>query len=178
MGKIKNHRSVKYFSAITFSDESLLPEVFDKLTTIFGEIESKSDVFKFSLFTDYYKSEMGEELDKQFISFSDLALPDKLPEFKAATNILEQNFLTNSRRQVNIDPGYLTEAKIVLATTKDYSHRLYLQDGIFGDLHLYFENGSFNPQIWTYPDYKQPISLSFFNKLRIRYRKQLGELLY
>ncbi|MEJ2544816.1 MAG: DUF4416 family protein [Calditrichaceae bacterium] len=132
-------------------------------------------MYLFDQFTDYYTPEMGENLSKMFVSFTKLNEPDHLIHYKVQSNHLEEEFLLNGQRQVNIDPGYLTEAKLVLATTKDYSHRLYLGMGIFGDLHMYFENGTFKKQFWTYPDYQQPLAINFFNELRVRYREQMVE---
>ena len=119
---------------------------------------------------------MGDNLQKQFIAFTKLQDPDFLIQHKIQSNHLEDEFLINRQRQVNIDPGYLTEAKMILATTKDYSHRIYLGKGIFGDLHLYFENGSFKKQFWTYPDYQQPLAINYFNELRDRYREQIVDI--
>ena len=150
--------------------------ILDKIVSIFGEIEVKSDIYNFSEFTDYYAVEMGDNLKKLFISFVKLLEPDFLIQHKIQSNHLEEDFLINEQRQVNIDPGYLTEAKIVLATTKDYSHRIYVGKGIFGDLHLYFENGSYRKQHWTYPDYQQLLAINFFNDLRKRYREQMIDI--
>lgn len=109
------------------------------------------------------------------VSFQALQMPDYLSEIKLATNYIERDFMEAGKRRVNLDPGYLTAAKLVLATTKDYSHRLYLGRGIFGDLHLRFEAGTFRPQPWTYPDYQEPFVLEFFNRVRETYLQQLSE---
>ena len=176
MGKIKLHKPVKYFCALTFSSAFNLSNILEKIESVFGEIETKSDVYFFDQFTDYYVPEMGPNLYKLFISFKKLLDPDHLILHKVQSNHLEDEFLINSQRQVNIDPGYITEAKLILATTKDYSHRIYLGKGIFGDLHMYYENGTFKKQFWTYPDYQQPLATNFFNELRTRYREQLVDI--
>lgn len=176
MGQIKIHKPVKFFCAVTFSRAFELNRILEKIESKFGEIDKKSDIFDFSRYTDYYYPEMGKNLSKQIVAFNILQKPEYLIQSKIQSNHLEESFLLNEQRQVNIDPGYLTEAKMVLATTKDYSHRIYVGKGIFGDLHLYFENGSFKKQFWTYPDYQQPVILNFFNNLRIRYREQLQEI--
>ena len=176
MGKISHHIPVKHFCAVAFSPAFDLNSIIEKIESVFGEIEKKSDVYNFSEHTDYYSAEMGDNLKKLFIAFAKLKEPDFLIQYKIQSNHLEEDFLINEQRQVNIDPGYLTEAKIILATTKVYSHRIYMGKGIFGDLHLYFENGSFRKQYWTYPDYQQPLAIDFFNKLRIRYREQMVDI--
>ncbi|HES59637.1 MAG: DUF4416 family protein [Calditrichaceae bacterium] len=176
MGKIRSHKPVKHFCAITFSNAFDINKILEKIESIFGEIDSISEVYFFDQFTDYYVSEMGENLQKLFVAFTKLQDPEHLIQHKIQSNHLEQEFLLKDLRQVNIDPGYITEAKLVLATTKDYSHRLYLGKGVFGDLHLYFENGTFKKQTWTYPDYQQPLAIFFFNDLRSRYREQMMDI--
>ncbi len=177
MGKIKKHLPVKFFSAITFSQNSILPEVFRALEETFDKIDQKSAIFNFNHFTDYYTREMGGNLQKLFVSFEKLTDAELLPDIKKKTNQLEKKYSKNDHRTLNIDPGYLCESKLILATTKDYSHRIYIGKGIFGDLHLVYRNGSYQPQSWTYPDYKQEMSLRFFNNLRALYRQQIGFLL-
>ncbi len=176
MGKNKLHKPVKHFCAVTFTNDFELNSILQRIETVFGEIEKKSEIFFFDQFTDYYMPEMGENLQKLFVSFKKLQDPDHLIQYKLQSNHLEDEFLIKEQRQVNIDPGYLTEAKLVLATTKDYSHRIYLGKGIFGDLHLYFENGSFKKQYWTYPDYQQPLAINFFNEIRTQYREQMIDI--
>ena len=87
-------------------------------------------------------------------------------------------YTVNEKRLVNIDPGYICPAKLVLATTKNYSHRIYLNKNIYGDIHLQFSNGTFQSQPWTYPDYQNKENIRFFNALRKRYLEQLGDVIY
>jgi len=173
MGIIKQHPKVKIFAAITVTDVKQLPNVLNKMAPTFGNIDSRSDWFNVDSFTQYYQNEMGKELQKVFVSFTDLTIADYLPWLKLSTNILEDKFRQKQNRTVNIDPGYLTEAKVVLATTKDFSHRLYLGQGIFGDLHLVFRDASYRSQELTYPDYRQKLAISFFNQLRPLYKQQI-----
>ena len=176
MGIIKEHPAVKYFAGITYHpDFDRLQECLNLLEENFSKIENSSDHYDFSDFTNYYESEMGKDLKKFFIVFSDLDTPENLPNIKIKTNQIESKFIINNNRQINIDPGYVSEAKIVLATTKNYDHRIYLGQGIFADLHLKFTNKSFQTQPWTYPDYKQDKIIHFFEELRLNYFRQLGE---
>ena len=79
-----------------------------------------------------------------------------LPEIKLTTNRLEEQWATpEGNRRINIDPGYLCLQHVVLATTKGYTHRPYLRDGIYADLTLIYRDKSFQPLEWTYPDYRQ-----------------------
>lgn len=142
----------------------------------FGEVALESEHYPF-VFSDYYVEEMGSGLQKYFVSFSRLIRPDELVEIKLWTNDIEQQLATAGKRNVNLDPGYLEGAKLVLATTKDYSHRIYLGQGIYGDLHLRYRHGRFEPLEWTYPDYRQPLALDFFARVREWYldtRKDQG----
>ena len=175
MGTIKQHPPVKAFAGITFQTEKQLVSVLDKLSETFGTIDIKSGIFSFDRFTDYYQAEMGSGLQKILVSFETCIPVSYLPKMKIKTNHMEEGFMVDGKRSVNIDPGYLTLAKVVLATTKDYIHRLYLSDGIFGDLHLTFKNGTYRAQPWTYPDYSQELVETFFLKMRSLYHQKTVE---
>ncbi len=174
MGETRNYLPVKLIAAITIADEGIWPEVKQQLEESWTPIDSSLDWFDF-VFTTYYKDEMGPVLKKGFLSFTKLIPADQLPGIKIYSNSLEADYSVNGNRRINIDPGYVCTPKMVLATTKDFSHRLYLSDGIFGDLHLSYRNGQFRPQPWTYPDYQQPEVLRYFEKVRDNYMIQVGE---
>jgi hypothetical protein len=174
MGEIKIYPPVKLFVALTYSPQISLDTVLRRLEDAFSPIDSQSTDFAFS-FTQYYQPEMGSGLRKRFASFQHLVLAEMLPEIKLTTNQLEKQFTVSGKRQVNIDPGYVCAAKMVLATTKDYDHRLYLGRGIFGDVHYRFRKGHFHINEWTYPDYQQPEIIRYFEDLRQRYLEQLRE---
>jgi hypothetical protein len=175
MGKVKNIIPVKLFTAITFRDEMEIERLIrEEISTIFGPSDCNSDIFNFSIYTDYYQDEMGNHLNKVFTGFQNLIEPERLPKIKIKTNNIESRFTAENKRTVNIDPGYITLAKVVLATTKDYSHRIYLSDGIYGDVHLIYTNRKYMFQPWTYPDYQQNTTISFFTHLRSIYASQLS----
>jgi len=175
MGKGREHPPVKIIVAFTRRSGTSTEEIYHILEEKFSVIERISACFDFGCFTDYYSSEMGPQLEKDFIVFTALEIPEALPEFKLWTNELEDRYSRAGQRTINLDPGYVCEAKVVLATTKNYTHRLYLGKGIFGDVHLVYRNHTFNAQPWTYPDYKQPEIINFFNLVRENYMQQLGE---
>ncbi len=131
----------------------------------FGAVDYKSPIYDFNL-TDYYRKEMGPSLKRQFLSFSELIAPTKLAKIKLFTNKLEKRYSKNGKRLINIDPGYVTASKLVLATTENYYHRIYLDRGIFAEVTLYFKKGSFQPFEWTYPDYKTKGYIETFNHIR------------
>jgi hypothetical protein len=144
----------------------------DKLVARFGPLEQKSPLFDF-VFTDYYASEMGGDLKKQFYSFENLIMPDMLPDIKNTTIKIESEFCVDGNRTVNLDPGYLEESKLVLASTKNFSHRIYLRDNIWAEVTMRFARGKFITHDWTYPDYSQELGISFLSKVREIYKGQL-----
>ena len=163
---------VKLIVAVTFQDKIQLESVESYLTGQFGSIDMRSSVFDFK-HTDYYEEEMGTGLGKVFFSFRRLISREKLPFCKLRTNKYETETAHNGKRTVNLDLGYIGEANLVLASTKNFCHRIYIADGIFGDCHLIFEEGSFHPLPWTYPDYSERTVLDFFGEVRDRYTEEL-----
>lgn len=168
MGTPREPQPTKLFVAVTFALEERLRASLLEMCEAFGALDLKSKVFAFD-YTDYYLEEMGSPLYKQFVAFAKLIPPEALAEVKRATNRIEERFRSAGKRTVNLDPGYVDAARVVLATTKDYDHRVYLQKGIFADVHLRFRHTglAFNP--WTYPDYKSAEAQDFFLKLRELY---------
>lgn len=176
MGKISKPPPVKLISGLIAGCQSWLCEAKDLLAKEFGPVDQTSDIFSFD-WTDYYQPSMGRDLGRQFLTFRELIKPDQLPDIKMFTNQLESNLGEKLNppveRPVNIDPGYLTPVKLVLATIKNYSHRIYLGSGIYGEVTLKFEGGSFVPFPWTYPDYKSKQYINFFNRVRKKYMASL-----
>ncbi|MCL0085077.1 DUF4416 family protein, partial [Thermodesulfovibrionales bacterium] len=127
----------------------------------FGEIIMEGPAIKWD-FSDHYKGEIGEPLYRRFIFLRKLVEQENLSTIKLLTNKIEENLSIDGKRNVNLDPGYLTLAKIVLASTKDYAHRVYLRNGIYADLTLLFREGQFVPHINTYKDYQDERHLSVF----------------
>ena len=173
MGKIQIPDKVKLITGITYKDGEILENVLKRLSEIYGEIDSRLDPYPFN-YTDYYKDELGDNLKKIFVSFTELIDPEMLPEIKIQTNKIEYKYAKNNKRRVNIDPGYITPGKLVLATTKNYSHRIHLAKGIYGDVHLNMHKGKFKPNPWTYPDYREEFVIEFLSKVREIYFESLA----
>ena len=127
--------------------------------------------------TDYYCSTMGEDLKKQFLAFEKLADPASLIEYKHQTNAWELEFTAESNlpepRPLNLDPGYISRAKLVLASTKDHAHRIYLGRGIYAEITLHYRHRRWQAQSWTYPDYRREDYHAFFNTCRDYLRSRL-----
>jgi hypothetical protein len=145
----------------------------------FGPVELVSDLFPFDA-THYYDRELGTPIKKQFLSFSRLIDPGDLAAIKCFTNELEElrgrECATHPHRPVNLDPGYLDAARLVLATTKDRAHRIYLGQGIYAEVTLLYEGGAWRALPWTYPDYAAPTYHAFLALARERYLAKLGAL--
>jgi len=165
VGAVREPLWVKPVCAATFRPGIGADAVRDALEGMFGPVEDRSDVFDFS-FSRYYEHEMGAGLKKAFFSFRDPVRPGFLPGMKRRTNAFEGAWMEGGRRRINLDPGYITGAKLVLASTKDFAHRVYLGRGIYGDVQLRYVHGRFCTSEWTYPDYQTGPALSFFERVR------------
>ena len=154
-------------------DKALAAEVARRLEPGFGPVEVVSPWMSFD-YTAYYVRETGEPLFRRLLVFKTLVAQDALPGIKAATNALEQEFGADGRRRVNIDPGYLTLERFVLASGKNFSHRVYLGRGIYADLTLIYRGGRFHTLPWTYPDYGAVPLRRFLTKVRARYAMELN----
>lgn len=172
MGRIRKHPPVKLIIGFIFKEVSTLKKGADFLKKLFGRIDFESRIIDFAL-TDYYEEEFGKNLKRKFISFKRLIRPQDLPKIKIMTNGIEKKLSVSTRRTINIDPGYLDFSKLVLATTKDFRHRIYLNKGIFAEITLFYQDKSFKTWDWTYPDYRTAEYIEIFNQIRNTYAKQI-----
>lgn len=156
----------RIFCSLIFTPELVLTETLDALIQVWGPLEYVSRRLPFS-YTKYYAKEMGDLLSRKFVTFLNRVSQDSLHVLKGSANRVERLFLNAAGgREVNIDPGLLLPDKLVLATTKPCAHRPYLSDGIYADLTLVFQNGSFQALPWTYPDYASEETIHMLNTLR------------
>lgn len=160
------------FSSLYGVDHESIISGIGEMEKKFGGLEFLSELMKFDQ-TKYYEAEMGEGLVRRFAAFSDLISPDRLSEIKLTTNMIEKKLSKNGKRTVNIDPGLLSAERVVLATGKNYSHRIYLGVGIYADLTLVYKAGEFLPLEWTYPDYASDEIREMFMILRRRYMEKV-----
>jgi len=172
MGAVKKPPSVLFFVSLIFNDQSRMAEVENELGDFLGPVWDRSAIRPF-FHSDYYEREMGKSLNRYFLLFESLASREQLPEVKLWTNDIEARHEQQGNRTANIDPGYIALEQVVLATTKGYAHRIYLGNGIFGDLTLMFENGSYRSLPWTYPDYRSEEIVALCNGWRQRYKESL-----
>lgn len=179
MGKIRNAIPVKLFVGMLSADASLFNACAEILRVEYGPVDLESDVLDWNK-TDYYREEMGSGLLRKFIFFNRLATdPTLLSDVKVFTNGIENMYSENHgiqvRRKINIDPGYITEAKVILASTKDYAHRIYIGRDIYAEVTLQYRmrGRTFIAIDHTYPDFKTPETLSLFNKARAKLKESL-----
>lgn len=163
---------VKPVISMFLAREDLAPAVMAHLTEYFGPPDLVGPFWAFTA-SDYYTPEMGSDLRRRLVSFLHLAAPAQLANWKVFTNRVEELYSLGGRRTVNLDPGYLTAERLVLATGKDYAHRLYLAQGILGDLTLIYRRGAFHPLPWTYPDYARGELPGLLTSVRRKYLWQL-----
>ncbi|MFA5004717.1 MAG: DUF4416 family protein [Candidatus Omnitrophota bacterium] len=165
MGKISKVASVKLIIGFIYQDKPVFDKLKLPLQRIFGAFDFESAELDFN-FTDYYTPEFGAGLKRKFVSFKKPIRPEELFKIKLYTNRLEQKSSSSGKRLINIDPGYLTLAKLVLASTKDYAHRIYLKKGIYAEVTLSYKGHSFQPLEWSYPDFRTQGYLDIFNQIR------------
>ncbi len=180
MGTPRQAKPVKLIVGLLGADADLLRRTRQLLTRMYGPLDAETELWPFSA-TDYYAADMGDQLLRQFVSFEKQVRPERLAEIKRDTNrleeqIAEQAFSPAIIRPVNVDPGYIDEARLVLATTKDRAHRVYLGLGIYAEVTLHFVQGAWQEGVWTYPDYRAARYHAFFTQVREIYRAQRAQL--
>jgi hypothetical protein len=165
----------KLFTGILISNLNLKKRLIKILERNFGKIDYDSPIMEFN-YSSYYNNEMGTPINKFFVSFKELKSPDSLYKIKLRTNKIENLFRTDGNRKINLDPGIINQSHLILATTKDGSHRIPLKKGIFAEITLLYEKGTFRPVEWTYPDFQSTQYIEILNKIRNIYKIQKKSL--
>jgi hypothetical protein len=178
VGKSSPHSPVLLILAAFSRHDRALDWTRETAERSWGPVALESERFVFDQ-TDYYQGEMGEGLRKTFLAFEQLIDPSSLVAIKHQTNQWEAKFAQAApfaeSRPLNLDPGYITSAKFVLASTKDHCHRIYLSDGIYAEMTLYYQRGQWCHRDWTYPDYRTPEYQEFFMRCREYLRERLTQ---
>jgi hypothetical protein len=179
MWELKEPSPVKLIVGILAANENCLQAAVEALTAEFANLDLQSDIWPFTQ-TDYYNSQIGENILRQFVSIDEPIDPGSLPDIKHQTNKLEQKLAAKLNidlpRPVNLDPGIIEPSKLVLATTKNYSHRIYIGQKMYAEVTLIFDKGTWQPLPYTYPDYEQQCYHDFFDKVRTRLLQQLRSI--
>jgi hypothetical protein len=174
MGIAREPQPVKLIASLLTGQIFLLADAKAAMVQAFGRIDFESELLPFD-HTDYYTSEFGSGLQRQIVTFQRLVDPGALPTIKRQTNDLEWALARGEQRRVNIDPGYVSLGKLVLASTKNHGHRMYLGLGVYGEVTLTYQQGRFRPWPWTYPDYASDPYCALFSQIRLGYKAQLRE---
>jgi len=176
MWELKDPKPVKLIIGILAANEAALAAAVKAISKSFGVIDLTSDVWPFTQ-TNYYKDELGPNALRQFVSIENLIDPGKLAQIKHDTNSLEQQLADSLKlslpRPVNLDPGFIEPSKLILASTKNFSHRIYIGNKMFAEVTLMYEKGSWRHFEFTFPDYRQSCYQDFLTKVRTRLMEQL-----
>ncbi len=178
MWELKEPRPVKLIVGILASEERCLTAAREGLASVLGTIDLVSDIWTFDQ-TDYYAAQIGPHILRQFVSVERLIDPGQLAAIKHQTNSLEKQLAatlgTPFPRPANLDPGTIEPSKLVLATTKNYAHRIYIGDRMYAEVTLVFDKGQWRPLPYTYPDYYRQEYFDFFCQVRLRLVQQLRQ---
>lgn len=174
MGAAQSFEEEKLIVGFIYPSEELYREALAAMTERFGPIDMECEEFSFSReFSTYYDEEIGGEGLRRIVSFERTVSPDMQADIKTFTNALEQQFAARlGTRAVNIDPGFLSHGRLMLATTKKTGFRIPLKDGIYTELTLYYARGEWQKLPWTYRDYQSPRVQRFLTEVRRRYLAQ------
>jgi len=169
MAEPKTPNKDKLICGLLFNIEEAHHLAIEKLENIYGNIDYHIKSHIIFNFTNYYDKQMGPNLLRCFISFKELIDPSKLSSIKIQTNEIEKELFIKfslGRRIINIDPGLLNPSRLVLASAKNYSHRIYLNNGIYAELELLFSKKGAEVLPWTYPDYRTKEYQEVFMEIR------------
>lgn len=175
MAQLAQPRPVKLLCGMIAARDDLLDQAAHVLADTFGPIDLVSQTWPFDL-TDYYHAEMGSPLYRRLVSFRDLVPPDVLAQAKGRTNQIEADLArlhpAGPRRPVNLDVGYLELGKLVLASMKNFSHRVYLAQGVYAEVTLIYRRQGWERLPWTFPDFASGRYDAFLHSVRDRLRRQ------
>lgn len=170
MGLAGEFEFEKLIVGVIYRDENVYREAIAELVREFGAIDDESERFSFSReFSDYYDEELGGEGMRVILSFEQVVDPTRQAEIKTFTNSLEAKYSADSRRQINLDPGFINTGRLMLATTKPSGFRIPLSDGIYTELTLYYSRGEWQKFPWTYRDYQSEKVQKFLTRVRGKY---------
>ena len=168
MSEPQTAKPAKLVIGVFASNKKIINNLALELSSQFGPIDLVSSWMDFD-YTSYYEPEMGSPLVRRVSAFKRLIKQGELAAIKIATNQIEQAYSSGGKREANIDPGYMLHERFVLASGKNFSHRIYIGLGIYADLTLIYQKGSFQKLPWTYPDYADHTMLNFLDQVRRKY---------
>jgi hypothetical protein len=171
----KAPKPAKLVIGLFMKEKGLIEQITAELIEVFGSIDMVSPWLPFN-YTDYYESEMNAPLFRRMLTFKELIKQSSLADIKNTTNEIESSYSREEKRLINIDPGYMLQERFVLATGKNFAHRIYIGKKIYADLTLIYTKGGFKKLPWTYPDYSDKNMLSFHRQVRKKYVADLKNM--
>jgi hypothetical protein len=179
MWTLEKPKPVKLLIGILAADDIALKAALEACITEFGKADLTSEIFPFDK-TEYYKDQSGPDIVRQFVTIKELIEPGRLAQIKHETNRIEQELAQSLEgpypRPVNLDPGYMEPSKLVLASTKNFSHRIYIGDNMYAEITLRFDKGKWVDYFHTFPDFKDNRYHEFLSEVRERLVGQLRQL--
>jgi hypothetical protein len=176
MWETREPKEVKLIIGILAADSSCLESAIQSIEETFGSVDLTSEIWPFTQ-TDYYKDQTGPNILRQFVTIAELIDPAILAEVKHRTNKIEQDLAEKLKHQfprpVNLDPGIIEPSKLILASTKNFSHRIYIGRKMYAEVTLIYDKGKWKPFDYTFPDYRQGRYWPFFSKVRKKLLEQL-----
>ncbi len=155
MATAKIPKKTILFLGVMYRDTTQRDAALEQFCSQYGATVMQTGPHSFSEFSEYYNKEMGGEVFKEYYFFEIAFDRDELANVKIFTNEIEHTFEKGSMRPINLDPGYLTADKFVLASAKDFAHRIHVGKGIYAEVTLHFHQGKVKFFSWTYRDYLQ-----------------------
>lgn len=178
MGQTYEFENEKLIIGVIYNDMEVYEKAMEMLKDAFGEVDYESERFSFSKeFSDYYDGELGGEGMRVILSFRKTVDPSRQAEIKIATNEMERILSVDGNRKINLDPGFISSGRLMLATTKKIGFRIPLEDGIYTELTLFWAKGGWHKLPWTYRDYQSERVQKFLTKVRKAYLDERKELM-
>ncbi|GAB6065563.1 DUF4416 family protein [Aquifex pyrophilus] len=164
----------KYVFAVLFNENyrESYEKALREIEKLFGKVDLISEEFRFPFLERYYSREMGRPLIKVYLSVEGLRDKGELPEVKKKAMEIEKKLSLSGKRTVNLDPGYIDESQLILASRKRRGARVYLREGVYAEIELLFVYDEFRPLYWTYPDYRHTPVREFFKKVKKKFLKE------
>lgn len=156
----------RLFFFVEAPDATTLREIARRLALDYSELDLESAVIHAD---DTYRAHSAR-LDPGVRSFVSTILPaylTELPEIKRHCLKLEHVFHDVQSARINIDPGYVTDLKVVRISSHDAPHRVFLQRGIYAEPVMRFSAAEpITPLPSAAPEYLLPDTAHFFVRVR------------
>jgi len=169
MARIQKPPPGQLIVSIIYSHIDAVVDALRLLEKQFGRVRCETVDIQYTN-TDRYEEEMGSNLVRRLFSFEKLVERDSLPEIKSVCQEIERQLGDQVGdfvfRAANLDPGVLTPDNLVMASNREYNHRIYLADGVFAEIQLIWAHGQFTRLPWTNHDFCDDEVVDFLIRVR------------